>query len=109
MRDNVTVGEVKARCKELTEQYGDNCCRNCEFSEMGCCDSPDNWLLEAGCCEAQPSWEEMFKQSEEACRQLYMKMEDAQRRADRADEEIRRLRLIVSTVETMIGRKFDVS
>ena len=60
------------------------------------------------CDKAQPNWEEMFKKSEETCRQMYMKMEDALRRADRADEEIRRLRLIVSTVETMIGRKFDV-
>lgn len=107
MRDNVTLGEVKRCCKEMTEKYGDDCCNRCRFSELGCCDAPDRWVIEPGICESQPNWEEMFKKSEETCREMYMKMEDAHRRADRADEEIRRLRLIVSTVETMLGRKFD--
>lgn len=107
MTDTTTLGEVKARCAELTAKYGnEECCRHCEFGELGCCDAPDRWDLKAGC--VQPNWEAMFHESEEACRKMYMKMEDAQQRADRADEEIRRLRLIVSTVETMIGRKFEV-
>lgn len=106
MRDNMTLGEMKAHCAELNAKHGEAACNHCEFCDNGCCDSPDTWQLKAGC--VQPNWEEMFKKSEETCRQMYMKMEDAQRRADRADEEIRRLRLIVSTVETMIGRKFDV-
>lgn len=106
MTDTTTLGEVKRRCEELTAKHGEDCCNHCEFMGCGCQSSPDRWQLEAGC--VQPNWEGMFHTSEETCRQMYMKMEDAHRRADRADEEIRRLRLVVSTVETMIGRKFDV-
>lgn len=106
MRDNMTLGEMKTHCEKLTAEHGESSCNHCEFDACGCCNTPESWKLEAGC--AQPNWEEMYKASEESCRQMYMKMEDAHRRADRADEEIRRLRLVVSTVETMIGRKFDV-
>lgn len=106
MRSNITLGEVKAKCEEMTGKYGDNCCKHCDFSEMGCCDSPDHWVVEPQ-PTAQPNWEKMYCESEEARRQMFMKYEDAARRADRADEEIRRLRTIVSVVETMLGRKFE--
>lgn len=109
MRDDITLGEVKARCTELTAKYGEACCNNCEYGELGCCDPPDQWQVEAGkerC--AQPNWEEMFHQSEKSCQQMYMKLEDMSRKADDLYRENLRLRTIVSTVETMIGRKFDV-
>lgn len=112
MKENMTLAELRDHCAKMCGEYGDNeACNRCEFGKYGCCDPPDGWKLEpqpdmkAAC--AQPNWEEMFHKSEETCRQMYMKMEDAERRADRADEEIRRLRTIVGAVETMIGRKFD--
>lgn len=57
---------------------------------------------------AQPDWEEMFHKSEETCRQMFMKCEDAETRADALARENIRLRLVLSAVETMLGRKFDV-
>lgn len=109
MRSDMTLGEVKDRCAEMTGKYGDSCCNHCDFGELGCCNPPDEWKLEelakAAC--AQPNWEEMYCKSEEACRQMYMKVEDAAQRAARAEDENRRLRTIVSVVETMLGRKFE--
>lgn len=81
IKDNVTLGEVKARCAELTGKYGDQCCNHCEFGDIGCCDPPDAWKLE----ETNAAHPERD-----------------------ADDEIRRLRTIVGAVETMLGRKFDV-
>ena len=46
MNPNTTLGEVKARCAELTAKYGDDCCNHCEYSELGCCDPPDTWNLD---------------------------------------------------------------
>lgn len=108
MRDDITLGEVKARCKEATEKHGDKCCEHCDFGELGCCDAPEYWNVEPGCCKAQPNWEEMFHQSEKHRLELCMKLEDTTGKAEALFAENRRLRTIVSTVETMIGRKFDV-
>lgn len=105
MNANTTLGEVKAKCQEATEKHGNCCCEHCDFGELGCCDAPEYWQVEPG--EAQPNWEAMFHESEEACRKMYIRCEEAERRADRMAEEIGHLRTIVSTVETMIGRKFD--
>lgn len=111
MRGDITLGEVKARCEELAGKYGDDrSCAHCEFEKLGCFDPPDRWNVDELHREltAQNDWEAEFHKSEEACRQMYMKLEDANKRADRADEEIRRLRTIVGAVETMLGRKFEV-
>lgn len=88
--NNVTIGEVKARCTELTGKYGDKCCDHCEFDELGCCDSPDNWKVDP--CEDHPDWEGMFHSAEEKCRRLY--------------EENQHLRVIIGAVETVLGREF---
>ena len=109
MKDNITLGQVKARCAELTGKYGNDCCKHCEFSEISCCDSPDRWVLEETGCTGQPNWEEMFHRSEEECAKLAHKAHDSYERAERSEAENRNLRIIVSVMETMLGRKFDVS
>lgn len=106
MTDTTTLGEVKRACTEATGKYGDLCCEHCEFGELGCCDPPDQWQFEPGL--AQPNWEAMFHQSEKSCQQMYMKLEEMSRKADDLYRENLLLRTVVSTVETMIGRKFDV-
>ena len=107
MRDTITLGEMKACCEEMTAKYGtDHCCEHCEYAEMGCCNPPDDWQLEAGC--VQPNWEAMFHEAEKHCHDLCMKAEANHARAERLAEENLKLRTVVSAVETMIGRKFDV-
>lgn len=108
MRSDMTLGEVKERCAEMTGKYGDNSCDHCDM-KFGCCEPPDAWKLEAQAkmC-AQPNWEEMFHKCSEECRLLHMKAEDSYAKANMLEAENRKLRTIVSVVETMIGRKFDV-
>lgn len=110
IKDNITLGEMKVYCSEMVGRYGDQCCKHCEFAELGCCDAPDQWQLEetGKCSAAQPDWEELYNKAEEAGRRLYMKCEDAEARARVAELENLKLRTIVATVETMLGRKFDV-
>lgn len=107
MRDNITLGEVKARCMEMTDKYGeDDSCNHCEFAEMGCCLSPDDWKLEPGVCEGQPNWKEMCLSYEEEHREMYAKLEEAKAKACAVEVENLRLRTIVGAIETLIGRKF---
>ena len=89
MKDNITLGEMKARCLELNGKFGDNCCDQCEYAEIGCCDPPDSWKLEKA-----TEYANVYGVPEEE----YL----------RKEEELKRLRTIVSTVETMLGRKFEV-
>lgn len=109
-KDNVTLGQVKARCVELTSKHGSKSCDNCEFAELCCCDPPDSWKLEetGKCCTAQPNWEEMFNKAREEGAKMFEEREFLRAREQYLERENEKLRTIVSVVETMLGRKFDV-
>ena len=109
MSPDITLGEVKARCEEMFAKYGDGCCDHCEYTNLGCCDAPESWNVDAAECRTgRPNWEEMFKASEEACRQMCMKLESAEKEIDFLAAENERQRIMINTIETMIGREFDV-
>lgn len=108
MRDNITLGEMKACCVKMVAEYGDACCENCEYADMGCCNPPDTWELEPGVCESRPNWEEMYGKVCEDNRLMHMKAEDSYARAKALEGENLKLRTIVGTLETLLGRKFEV-
>ena len=47
MNPNTTLGEVKTHCAEMFERYKDECCENCKFLGLGCCDAPESWNLDS--------------------------------------------------------------
>ena len=102
MRADMTLGEIKAYCARLTAEHGDNSCRFCDFVECGCCESPNEWILseeDAPTPVAQPDWEAKCHELEDALAAVQFDLTTAV-------EENERLRLIISTIETMLGRKF---
>ena len=105
MNSNITLGEVRDTCIQRTGKYGDNCCRDCPYSDMGCCDAPDSWKLEV---VPHIDWEKACHEAEEHVTKLLNELAERAEYARRVEEKNERLRTIVSVVETMIGRRFDV-
>ena len=101
-RADITLGEVKAHCAEQFREYGDKCCEHCKFVNLGCCDAPTDWKVDAAECRTgQPNWEE-------TCKELSADCEYEHNRANALEAENAKLRTIVHVVEAMLGRKFDV-
>lgn len=48
LRDNVTLGEIKAHCKKRIEELGDEACRQCKYCYTVCGESPHEWELTEG-------------------------------------------------------------
>ena len=113
MRSDMTLGELHAHCRKMADKYGPLICKDCEFYKNPvCCKAPFAWKLDPPNTEpeplAAPNWEEMFKASEETRRQMCMKLESVEKENDFLAAENERQRIMINTIETMIGRKFDV-
>lgn len=108
MNPNITLGEVKAHCIEMFDRHKDECCENCEFSDLGCCDAPEIWKLDEDTpvdsekvCESRPDWEEMYHR-------LLEEWAANRDRANYLEADNARLHTIIKAVEFALGRRLDL-
>lgn len=103
MNGDMTVAELKAHCMKQSEKYsGEDDCIKCDFKDLGCCSPPDTWNVSEP--PARPNWERMYHDFEARFREMRA---DYEMKIDALHHENVKLRTIVGTVETILGRKFE--